>query len=341
MRPRCAAIRPFVLVLLLVSLSCLGGQQKPAKAADAPAVVAPALFPGVQIFPIQVMQKKGIAAKYNLEVKPVMLAGPQAVYQRMQRDDFQAGFGAWPKIAQLRHAGAKVVMVYSMLGYTNEILVKKDSPIKSVADLKGKKVAVFGGPGAGTTAMFLLEMNRYYHFNPMKESHIFYGAPGLVAAELGRGQVDAALLLEPFSDKLLATGKFRSVGNLGKIWEEHNHTSPMLLALVMGEKWSNDNPDVAKRFVAAYSEALHYLKTHKEIWTELAAGIHIKDPKAVELLRTNAGPALIDKWNESYVQSQLQFAGQLTSLFEHGGGSKADLNSVFTTRFVPNAKNGK
>ena len=189
--------------------------------------------------------------------------------------------------------------------------------------------------------MFLLEMKKYYQFDPKKEAHIFYGAPGLVAAELERGEVDAALLLEPFSDKLLATGKFRSVGNLGKIWEEHNHTSPMLLALVMGEKWSNDNPDVAKRFVAAYSESLSYLKTHKEIWTELAAGIHIKDPKAVELLRTNASAALIDKWDENYVQSQLKFAGELTSLFEKGGGPKVDLSSVFTTRFVPKAMNGK
>jgi NitT/TauT family transport system substrate-binding protein len=342
MQTRCTAIRPYrvVVFMLLASLACLGTQliqAKSARAADAPAVVRPDLFPGVQIFPIQVMQKSGIAAKYNLDVKPVMLAGPQAVYQRMQRDDFQMGFGAWPKIVQLRHAGAKVVMVYSMLGYTNEILVKKDSPIKDVTDLKGKRVAVFGGPGAGTTAMFMLEMKSYYHFDPLKEAHIFYGAPGLVAAELERDQVDAALLLEPFSDTLLATGNFRSVGNLGKIWEKHNNASPMLLALVMGEKWAEANPDVAKRFVAAYSESMRYLKTHKEIWTELAAGIHIKNPAAVELLRKNASAALIDKWNDAYVQSQLQFANQLTSLFEHGGGSKVDLNSVFTTRFVPAA----
>jgi ABC-type nitrate/sulfonate/bicarbonate transport system substrate-binding protein len=348
MQTRCAAIPLYrvVFYLLLGSLAYLGTQlvqAAPARAADAPAVVRPDLFPGVQIFPIQVMQKKGFASKYNLEVKSVMLAGPQAVYQRMQRDDFQMGFGAWPKIAQLRHAGAKVVMVYSMLGYTNEILVKTDSPIKDVTDLKGKRVAVFGGPGAGTTAMFMLEMKNYYDFDPLKQAHIFYGALGLVAAELERGQVDAALLLEPFSDKLLATGKFRSVGNLGKIWEKHNNASPMLLALVMGEKWADANPIVAKRFVAAYSESLLYLKTHKEIWKELAAGINIKDPAAVELLRKNASAALINKWNDAYVQSQLQFASQLTSLFEHGGGSTADLSSVFTTRFVPsaNAKNGK
>jgi ABC-type nitrate/sulfonate/bicarbonate transport system substrate-binding protein len=300
------------------------------------AVVKPLVIQGTQLFPIKVMQDTGIAAKHHLKVEPQMMAGPEALYTRMLAPGFQVGFGAWAKIAQLRAAGHHLVNVFSMYGYTNDVLVKNDSPYRSLADLKGKRVGQFGGPGAGTTLMYRLEAKKFFGYDPQKDAQPFFGAPGLLAGQLGKGQLDGALLLDPVLDQLLLTGQYRSIGNLGQIWRQRTGQSPMLVSINMNEDWANANPQVARNFVAAYSEAQKYIKTHPQVWKGLAASVGIKDPKGVALLRKRVQPALLDTWGPGFIQQQLDFAKTLVQTFGPSQDFPSEIPSgTFTTKFAP------
>ena len=55
-----------------------------------------------------------------------------------------------------------------------------------------------------------------------------YGAPPLLVGMLDRGDLDAILILDPFITRLMETGKYRSVGTIGKIWNEVTGQNPML-----------------------------------------------------------------------------------------------------------------
>lgn len=312
-----------------------GASGAASKSSGGTATVNVAVIQGTQLFPVQVMQEKGFAAKHGIKLNVQAVAGPEALYTRAQTPDFQVGFGAWAKIAQLRDKGAHLTNAFSMYGYTNDVMVKKDSPIKSFADLKGKDIGLFGGPGAGTTLMFRLEAKRFFGFDPNTDTKVHYGAPPLLLGQLQRGDLDAVLLLDPFIDKMLASGQYRSIGNLGDIWRQKTGETPMLVSVTFNTDWAQQNPDAAKGFVAAFDEAQRYIKSHADVWPSLAGKVGVSG-KAVDLMRKRVGPALLDTWDQGFIDQQLHFADSLKSTFGASGDFPQSIpDGTFTTEYAP------
>lgn len=142
----------------------------------------------------------------------------------------------------------------------DEIVVPKDSPIKSIAELAGKKVA--SGPGIQnvTLAKIILEKNGIH--NPqIVELPIGQHVPALAA-----GQIDAAYTLEP-------TGTAGRLKGLTRVLE------PGVIAkYVLGDPdapwfggsasvttaFMKDKPELAKRYVAAYAKAVDWVRKNPD-----------------------------------------------------------------------------
>ncbi len=138
----------------------------------------------------------------------------------------------------------------------DEFVVPKDSPVKSIAELAGKKVA--SGPGIQnvTLAKIILEKNGIT--NPqVVELPIGQHVPALAA-----GQIDAAYTLEP-------TGTAGRLKGLTRVLE------PGVIArYVLGDPdapwfggsasittaFMKDKPDLARRYVAAYAKAVDWVR---------------------------------------------------------------------------------
>ena len=309
-------VRYLVCTLLLAPLAwlpTLGHAQPPAK-------VKVAAIEGTQLFPLHILQTKGIADKYRLQIEETRAAGPQGLYTIMQTGDFQVAFGGWLTNALMRAQGHKVINVYSVYGYTNDVLVRVDSPLKSIADLKGKRIGFFGGPNAHTTWLLRLEGVKFFGFDPMKESKPQYGAPPLLIGMLERGDLDAILILDPQVVQMLETGKFRSIGNTGDIWREKTGQNPMLVAVTLNETWAKANPAVVKRFVAAFKEALEHLKTHPEVWPDLAKSMGIKTDQGTRLLQQRTAGAFITRWDQKFIEEQYAYAAEVIKVFGQESG---------------------
>ncbi len=291
---------------------------------------------GTQLFPMHVMQTRGIADKYRLQIELAKVAGPPAVYTMMQTGDFHVGFGGWLSIALMRAQGHKLTNVYSMSGYTNDVMVTSDSPLKSIADLKGKRVGIFGGPTGATTWFFRLVALKYFGIDPIKDSKVHYGAPPLLIGMLEKGELDAILILDPQIVQLLETGKFRSIGNIGDIWRGKTGQDPMLVAVTVNETWARENPAVAKRFVAAYKESLEYLKTHPEIWTELARTTGVKTDQGAKLVQQRSAGNFISRWDQKFIAEQYAFADDVIKAFGHAAGFPKQIpDGTFDLSYAP------
>ena len=299
--------------LLLIALPAAGA----AVAADKVKVVA---LEGSQLFPVQIMQTKGIAAKHGIEIDLQRVASPTASYTVMQSGDFHIGFGGWLSVAVLRAKGFKLSNVYSMVSYTNDVIVKADSPLKAMSELKGKRIGLFGGANAATTWLFRVVSVKYFGFDPTKEAKIHFGAPPLLMGMMDRGDLDALLLLDPFITRLLETGKYRSIAALGKLWREKTGQSPMLVSVTVDETWAKANPDVVKRFVAAFKEALIYLRDTPEAWTELAKGMGIKTDRGVKNMYERTVDNFIIRWDKKLIEEQYAYAAELYKIL----GRQAD-----------------
>ena len=91
--------------------------------------------------------------------------------------------------------------------------MKKDSPIKSIADLKGKKLAVYSLGSAGIT-LVRIALHDVYGLNvSLKGGDLDFvemPAPAMPAA-LATGKVDAAALIHAQAYKAQKTGEFRPI----------------------------------------------------------------------------------------------------------------------------------
>jgi aliphatic sulfonates family ABC transporter substrate-binding protein len=99
-----------------------------------------------------------------------------------------------PIFAQAAHAAIRYVGVIPARGYGQAIVVQKDSPVATLADLKGKKIAVAKGSSAHNLLVTALESAgiAWGDINPI------YLAPADAASAFARGAVDAWSIWDPF-----------------------------------------------------------------------------------------------------------------------------------------------
>ncbi|SDT97258.1 sulfonate transport system substrate-binding protein [Verrucomicrobium sp. GAS474] len=159
-------------------------------------------------------------------------------------------------------AGVPLVYVaYEPKNSTSEaILVPKNSPIRTVADLKGKKVAVTKGSNANYFLAKALEGAglKYSDITPV------YLIPGDGLAALGSGAVDAYSVWEPYQTVATRSHDARELLNGEKTIANYEYflarrdfaeTSPKILAILKEETnkadaWALQNPRAVAELLA-------------------------------------------------------------------------------------------
>jgi sulfonate transport system substrate-binding protein len=99
-----------------------------------------------------------------------------------------------PIFAQAARAAIRYVGAIPARGYGQGIVVPKDSAVQSLADLKGKKVAVAKGSSAHNLLVTALESAKI----PWSDITAVYLAPADAASAFARGAVDAWSIWDPF-----------------------------------------------------------------------------------------------------------------------------------------------
>ena len=192
------SLRRRQLVLASASVATLGAASPALLRAQSGPKIRIGYWPVAAGLPFFAAIEKGYFKEAGLEVEALKFAGAQQVMEAMlagRSDGSSNGTGsgnlgvgeiASPglfKIIATNPSNAKYVL--------DQFLVAKDSPYKTIADLKGKRVA--SGPGIQNNTLALTVLERA-------------GAPGTSVTELpigqhvaalAAGQVDAVYTLEP------------------------------------------------------------------------------------------------------------------------------------------------
>jgi len=108
--------------------------------------------------------------------------------------DYGAVGDAPPVFAQVARANLLYVAAQPGRGDTQAIVVPKDSPIKTIADLKGRKVAIAKASSAHSLTIGALE-SVGLKFSDIEPQYL---PPADAAAAFTRGSVDAWTIWDPF-----------------------------------------------------------------------------------------------------------------------------------------------
>lgn len=184
----------------------------------------------------------------NVQVKWVLSQGSNRALEFLNSGsiDFGSTAGLAAVLSKANGNPIKGVYIFSRPEWT-ALAVAKDSPIKSVKDLKGKKVAATKGTDP---YLFLL---RSLHQEGLKKSDIEHvalqHADGRAALE--QGQVDAWAGLDP----LLAASEIDAGSRL--IYRNVSFNTYGFLNTT--EKFAKEHPEYVKKVIAAYEKARKWI----------------------------------------------------------------------------------
>jgi ABC-type nitrate/sulfonate/bicarbonate transport system substrate-binding protein len=130
--------------------------------------------------------------------------------------------------------------------------------------------------------------------------------PALIGL-LDRGDLAAALMGTTESLMFPLTGKYRVLMDLSAEWEKRAGRAPAHVTIATNDDFAKAHPDILKRYLSAYLDAVKYVRSHPEIWQDYAKRIKLTEPGAAAALRDNMGPRIVDKWDKEQIKAQQDF----------------------------------
>src|SRR5713226_1467561 len=205
---------------------------------------------------IQVAKDARIFDKHSLDATVIFISGSVRGIQAILAGEIPVGEGGGPGLTSARLAGGDVVAIAGNVNVLPYYLVAQPG-IKRPEDLKGK---IGGNHIAGTTAEFALKVGlKRIGLDPAKDVNLrVIGGSTERMIALQKGIVQFTVVTEAGKAQAEKLG-YPTVVDMAALQipfpQNGVYTSTKLI---------RENPDLVRRYIRAYTEAIHYYKTHKE-----------------------------------------------------------------------------
>ena len=204
-------------------------------------------------------------AKRGLAVEISAFGGDARMIQALTAGGVDIALGGGPALAALaKGAPAKAVAALANQPNTIMLVVLKDGPIKSVADLRGRRVSV---STAGSLTYWLTQqLSRSQGWGADGIAITPLGAAAAEVAALKTHQVDAVVTDSVTIYQLVEEGVGRILVKFGeRIADFHVHV------IYASNKLIESNPDALKAFVAGWFETISFMEGNRSQTIEIAA----------------------------------------------------------------------
>lgn len=222
----------------------LAGLVGGAQAEELPVLKVAALEGGTVNWELDTISHYGLdaAAGFRLEVMPV--AGNPAAQVALQGGAVDAIVSDWFWVARLAAEGQD----YRFLPYSKAVgglMVGAESPVASLADLKGRKIGIAGGPLDKSWLILRAYAQKEAGIDLAAETEQVFGAPPLIMEAGLSGEVDAAINFWHFNAKMQAAGMHQLIGVSEAALALGLDPETPLLGYVLPGKLVDEHPELA------------------------------------------------------------------------------------------------
>ncbi|WNR44079.1 aliphatic sulfonate ABC transporter substrate-binding protein [Paenibacillus roseipurpureus] len=204
-------------------------------------------------------------------------------------------------------SGLSSGLPFQIIGLTSEgarsnaLIVPANSPIKSVEDLKGKKVAL----AKGTTAhVYLLKLLSAHGLQP-NSVEIVNLQPDDAAAAFTSGQLDAWVAWDPNITIQLGSGKAKSIA-----WDKEGILSPV--SLIAQNDFLTKHPNLVTTYLKQYKKAAAWMKDNQDDAAKLFSEQKKVPVDTMKTLLTNSSVDL-QAYTDKTIKAQQETADLLLS----------------------------
>jgi NitT/TauT family transport system substrate-binding protein len=223
---------------------------------------------GTFAWELAVIRAHGLDKQADLEIQTTELASPEAGKIALRAGNADLMVSDWLWVSRERALGAKLAFhpYSSALG---AVMIPAGSPIHTLADLKGRKLAVAGGP-LDKSWLLLQTAAKQDGVDLKSETTIVYGAPPLLAAKMADGEMDAGINYWNFCAALEAKGFRRLIGIEDLLPKFGAKGRVAMVGYVFDEGWANAHRELMTRFLGVTAKAKEILASSDAEWDTIA-----------------------------------------------------------------------
>jgi NitT/TauT family transport system substrate-binding protein len=246
---------------------------------------------GTLAWELDVIKNHGLDRKHDLAIEAVELASTEAGKIAFKGGSADLMLSDWLWVARERSLGDNVVF-HPSSSTLGAVMVPGQSPIREIADLKGRKLAIGGGP-LDKSWLLLQALARRSGIDLRRQATIVYGAPPLLTEKALQGETDATLTFWNFCAELEGKGFRRAVG-VDQVMKGLGAKGPIaIVGYTFDGTWAARNRTAVDRFLAAAREAKGILASSEAEWQRLAPRIRVTDSEALAIYRQRYGEGIV------------------------------------------------
>src|SRR5215471_10909904 len=192
-----------------------------------------------------ILQRKGFKGEF------IMFSFGPAVNEALIAGAVDVGFiGDMPSVS-LAAVNAPITVIGRQSVFRGAIVASTKSDIKTVQDLKGKKLH---GPIGSSIYLAALEMLEKANLRPGTDVEVTNMGFADLSDAFRAGKIDAAFVWDPWVENFVEKG-------LGRVVAEDNR---LTMVIPMQDEFKKAHPEATERFLRAHKEALLYAATHQD-----------------------------------------------------------------------------
>lgn len=232
--------------------------------------------------------------EFQIEQRP--LANSEAGKIALQSGAVDMIVSDWIWAAKMRDEGSDFSF-YPYSTTSGVLMAPAKSEIKSINDLKGKRLGIAGGELDKN--WLLLKALAQQEKIDLTGIETVFGAPPLINEQLQQGRVDAALNYWHYGAKLEAQG-YRAIINGREIIEKFGIKEAVpSLGYVFKQSWAQQHKAAVNTFFTAANNAKQALCSNEKDWQHIVPLLQVNDTKTQNSFRQRYCEGEIKQWGHA------------------------------------------
>jgi ABC-type nitrate/sulfonate/bicarbonate transport system substrate-binding protein len=220
---------------------------------------------------LEVGKESGTFAKYGLDVESVALPGDAKLQQGLASGSLEFALGSGPSMA-FAVKGSPVIAVAAFAGPPRNlsVVVGADSPLKTVKDLKGKKLSIT--TKGSLTEWLVKRLSSAEGWGPEGIDAIALGAFESSLAAMRTHQIDGMMTA-------LESGYLLEEKHEGRVLTDMGKYAPHFITHVVFARKDlvKDKPELVHKFVNGFFATIAFMKKNREKTIDITAAVLHQD----------------------------------------------------------------
>jgi NitT/TauT family transport system substrate-binding protein len=285
--------------------------------------------PAYSFVPLDIAMHAGLCKKQDLDVQKTVFSGSSQLHQALSADSVDIGLGAGPEMGFLaKGAPEKAIAAMADAPEDLALVVLKDGPVKTIADLKGRKISMSTRGSLTEWAARSLSLKQGWGKDGM--TMVPLGSFSAQTAALKTHQIDGMVVEAGTAGHLDEDGSGLTLVRFGNIVPHfHIHVIFATNGIIA------NHPDTVKKFMACWFDGLDYMASHRAESVKIASDTL----NMSEALSGKLFDLLMPHYNRTGKFDPQAIDVIAQSMVDMGTfPKKPDLSKFYTEEFLPKTK---